>query len=70
MRLCEFAVTFLQELMVNYGNCQKAIDESQPDKDAGEGDDAVKAEAKKAKTLRDATEKLEKINDLFYECMI
>ena len=70
MRLCEFSFNFLQELMVNYGNQQKAIVDNQPDKDAGDSDETQKKEQKKAKALEAATARLAALNDLLYACMI
>ena len=71
MRLCEFTFNFLQELMVNYGNQVKMIQDNQPDPNAtGNADEVQKEAAKKAKALESATARLEALNDLLYECMV
>lgn len=67
-RMCEFSFMFLQELMVTYGSQKKSILENQPTPDAPE--DQAQNEAKKAKNLAAAEEKVEKLNELFYNCMI
>ena len=66
-RLCEFSFNYLQELMVNYANAQKAIlDNKRDENNLG----SEEQEAKKAAKLKEAQDTVEKLNDHLYNTMI
>jgi len=54
--------------MANYGGQMKLLIDNKPIENPDE--DEQKQVEKKAKAFKAATEKKEKLNDFFYECMI